>query len=82
MKKKLEITIELGDKRGGSQAYCNLGNVYLSLGDFTKAIEYHNLFLEITKEIGDKHGEVISYGGLANDYRSLGNLIKAIDFCI
>ena len=56
--------------------------MYLSLGDFTKAIEYHNLFLEITKEIGDKHGEVISYGGLANDYRSLGNLIKAIDFCI
>lgn len=55
--------------------------MYLSLGDFTKAIEYHNLFLEITKEIGDRHGEGESYGSLANDYLALGDLMKAIDFC-
>ena len=55
--------------------------MYLSLGDFTKAIEYHNLFHEITKEIGDRHGEGESYGSLANDYLALGDLMKAIDFC-
>ena len=29
------------DRTGESRAYGNLGNAYQSLGDFSKAIEYH-----------------------------------------
>ena len=35
----------------------NLGNAYQSLGDYRKAIEYHEKRLKIAKEIGDRAGE-------------------------
>ncbi len=31
-----------------------LGNVYLSLGEYQKAIEFHQQSLAITREIGDR----------------------------
>ena len=46
-----------GAKHGEGNTYGNLGNAYHSLGDFKKAIEYHNLHLKIDKKVGDKHGE-------------------------
>ena len=39
--KKLQIAIEVGDRAGQGGACGNLGNVYDSMGDFRKAIEYH-----------------------------------------
>jgi hypothetical protein len=40
-----------------SWVYCTLDNAYDSLGDFSKAIEYHTQHLAITKEVGDRAGE-------------------------
>ena len=37
----LKISIEIKDRAGEGGAYGNLGNAYASLGDFRKAIEYH-----------------------------------------
>ena len=34
-----------------------LGIAYYSLGDFRKAIEYHERHLKILKEVGDRAGE-------------------------
>ena len=51
------IAIEIGDRAGEGRAYGNLGNAYRSLGDFRKAIEYHEKRLKIAKEIGDRAGE-------------------------
>ena len=45
----------IGPEEGG--AYGNLGNAYYSLGDFGKAIEYHEKCLKIAIEIGDRAGE-------------------------
>ena len=42
---------------GEGRFYGNLGNAYLSLGDFRKAIEYHEKHLKIAIEIGDRAGE-------------------------
>ena len=36
------------------KAYRNLGNVCDSLGDYKKAIEFHQQSLSIAKEIGEK----------------------------
>ncbi len=58
----------------------SLGNVYYSLGEYQKAIEFYQQSLAITREIGDRGGEGKSYGNLGTVYRSLGEYQKAIEF--
>ena len=58
----------------------SLGNVYYSLGEYQKAIEFHQQSLAITREIGDRGGEGNSYNNLGNVYYSLGEYQKAIEF--
>ena len=69
----MKIAIEIGDRAGEGRAYGNLGNAYFSLGDFRKAIEYHEKDLKIAIEIGDRAGEGRAYGNLGNAYFSLGD---------
>ena len=57
-----------------------LGIAYYSLGDFRKAIEYHERHLKISKEVGDRAGEGKAYGNLGNAYHSLGDFHKAIEY--
>ena len=57
--------------------YGNLGNAYYSLGDFEKAIAYHNLHLKIAQEVGDKQGEGKAYGNVGGVYQTMGDFIKA-----
>ena len=42
----------MGDRVGGGIAYCNLGNLYDSLGDVQKAIECYERLFKISKEVG------------------------------
>ena len=51
-----------------------------SLGDFQKAIEYHERHLKISKEVGDRAGEGKAYCNLGNAYFSLGDFQKAIEY--
>ena len=66
-----------GDCQGGGRpggkgrAYGNLGNAHRSLGDYSKAIEYHKEHLAIAKEVGDRAKEGGAYGNLGNPYPSL-----------
>ena len=70
----------MGARAGEGQAYGNLGYVYYSLGDFSKAIEYHSQRLAIAKEVGDRAGEGGAYGNLGNAYCSLGDFSKAFEY--
>ena len=70
----------MGDRAGEGSAYGNLGIAYHSLGDFQKAIEYHERQLKISKEVGDKSGEGSAYGNLGIAYRNLGVFQKAIEY--
>jgi len=54
----------VGDRAGEGGSYGNLGNAYHSLGDFRKAIEYHERHLKIAKEVGDRAGEGRSFANL------------------
>ncbi|MFN9673328.1 MAG: tetratricopeptide repeat protein [Microcystis sp.] len=58
----------------------SLGNVYNSLGEYQKALEFHQQSLAIFREIGDRGGEGNSYNNLGTVYNSLGEYQKAIEF--
>ena len=75
----LKIAKEVGDKAGEGRTYGNLGNAFLSLGDFGKAIDYYELHLKIAKEVGDKAGEAIACHHLGVSFDSLGILSKALE---
>ena len=60
--------------------YGNLGNALNSLGDFNKAVEYHNLRLGIAKDLGDKAGEGRAYCNLGIAFQSLGEFNKAVKY--
>ena len=64
----MKIAIEIGDRAGEGAAYGNLSNAHQSLGDYRKAIEYHEKRLKIAIEIGDRAGEGRAYGNLGNAY--------------
>ena len=51
----------------------NLGISYQSLGDYPKAIEYHEKRFKIALEIGDRGGEGRAYGKLRSAGKSLGD---------
>ena len=76
----MKIAKKIGDWAGEGRAYANLGIAYRSLGDFQKAMEYHEKHLKIAKEIGDCAGEGRAYGNLGNAHCSLGDFRKAIEY--
>ena len=61
-----------GDRDGECRAYCDLGNAYLSLGQFDKAIEFHRKALNIALELGNRAWVGAAYANLGNAYESLG----------
>ena len=70
----------MGDRAGEGKAYCNIGNVYDSLGDFQKAREYGERHLQISKEVEDRAGEGNAYGNLGNAFINLGDFQKTIEY--
>jgi CHAT domain-containing protein/Tfp pilus assembly protein PilF len=76
----LTIYLEIGDRLGEANSLGNLGLAYYSLGQYQKAIAFHQQSLEIEREIGNRQGEANSLGSLGTAYYSLGQYQKAIDF--
>ena len=54
LEKHLKIALEIGDRSGEGKAYGNLGIANRALGDYQKAIEYHETCLKIAIAIGDR----------------------------
>ncbi|CAH3169469.1 unnamed protein product, partial [Pocillopora meandrina] len=61
-------------------SYCNLGTISHGLGEFKKAIKYHQRRLEIAKAVGDQAGEARSYGNLGIAYHGLRQFHQAIKY--
>jgi CHAT domain-containing protein/Tfp pilus assembly protein PilF len=57
-----------------------LGLAYYSLGQYPKAIEFHQQSLAIKQEIGDRNGEALSLMNMGIAYSELGQYPKAIEF--
>jgi tetratricopeptide (TPR) repeat protein len=60
----LKLYRQLQDRRGEGNALGNLGNAYLSLGDYGQAIEYHEQTLAIAREIKDREAEGIALNNI------------------
>ncbi len=76
----LKACQKIGNRQGEGISLGNLGLAYYSLGEYRKAIEYHEQSLEIKREIGDRQGEGASLGNLGIAYYSLGEYRKAIEY--
>ena len=68
------------DLNGEWKALVNLGNAYLNLENYDKAIESEYKALLITKEINDKLGESKALANLGLAYDYLGKYDKAIEY--
>jgi tetratricopeptide (TPR) repeat protein len=68
------------DIKALAQCFRYLGIAYRLLGQYQRAIDFHQQSLEIKREIGDRNGEAVSLGNLGNAYQSLGQYQRAIDF--
>ena len=76
----MKTAIEIGDRRAEGRAYGSLGIACLSLGDYRKAIKYHEKHLKIARETGERGGERGAYGNLGNAYLLLGDYQNAIEY--
>ena len=68
----------VGDPSGIADMNSHLGNVYVSLGKYQKAINHYKKSLEISTAIGHQSGIARVNCNLGNAYRSLGEYQKAI----
>ncbi|XP_017776129.1 PREDICTED: G-protein-signaling modulator 2 isoform X2 [Nicrophorus vespilloides] len=69
------------DLRTLSAIYSQLGNAYFYLGDYTRAMQYHNHDLTLARTMGDKLGEAKSSGNLGNTLKVMGRFDEAVLYC-
>ena len=56
LEQALQIYRQIGDRANVGSALNNLGIAYSDLGDYQKAIDFHQQSLAIAKELGDRAG--------------------------
>ena len=71
---------KLSDPKLMSASAGNLGNAYLAMSDYQKAIEYYGIALTIAKENSDIQAEGAWLGSLGFAYGDLGQVQTAIDY--
>ena len=67
------------DRAAQGRACGNLGNVHYLLGDFSKAIYYHEERLKIAKEFTDRSAERRAHSNLGNAHIFLGEFEQAAE---
>ena len=77
--KHLALAKEAHKKRSQAKACGNLGNVFLSKGDYIRARALYQEQLEISKETGDRSTEGNALGALGNVYHCRGLTRRAIE---
>ncbi|HEV3038138.1 MAG TPA: tetratricopeptide repeat protein [Candidatus Angelobacter sp.] len=70
----------LKDRAGEAAALGNLGLAYFDVGEYRRAIEYHEQRLQIDRDTGDRLGESRALGNLGIAYDSLGEYRRAIEY--
>jgi tetratricopeptide (TPR) repeat protein len=77
----LTAACQLRDRYAEGLHLGNMGTAYFSLGEYRRAIEFHEQALQIAREIGDRRGEGNALGNLGNAHNFLGDYRRAIEYC-
>ncbi len=70
----------LNSDKGKGYAHNNIGQVYLRLGQYSKALEAYEKALSVKKKISDVKGEGASISGIGSVYYAQGNYTKALEY--
>lgn len=70
----------LKDRLGEADAACGLGQVYQQMGEYSKALRYHQADLDIAEELGLAALQGRACGNLGTVHESLGNLEDAVKY--
>ncbi len=70
---------EAGDRRNEAITLGYIGNCHKRLGDYTRALEFHNRALQMKRDLGDRleEGKTLTHLGLV--YWEMGDYKKAIE---
>jgi tetratricopeptide (TPR) repeat protein len=71
---------QLQDREAEGVHLGNLGTAYCGLGEYGRAIEFHEEDLTVARELADRRSEGNALGNLGADYNSLGEHRRAISF--
>ena len=75
----MKISTAVSDQSGIAANNCSLGNAYLGLGEYQRAINHYEKGLEINTAIDNQSGITTNNGNLGNVYLSLGEYQRAIN---
>jgi len=73
-----KILQELNDSSGMGMAYWNLGKLYQSINDYSKAIKYYSISITISSSAKENGPWIFSLGYLGNLYLELDSLNSAL----
>ncbi len=76
----LNLSLKLNYKKGMAWAYGALGDYYLDMSDFSKALEYYGKDINTAREMGDKSEMAAAWGNMSDIYLETGNHAKAIEY--
>ena len=68
----------IGDKKGISKSYNNIGSVYYRQNNYTKALKNYFLSLKICQETNNVQGVAIAYNNLGNVYADENKFPEAL----
>mmetsp|Transcript_67488 Transcript_67488/g.119654 ORF Transcript_67488/g.119654 Transcript_67488/m.119654 type:complete len:944 (-) Transcript_67488:1635-4466(-) len=60
-------------------AYCHMGLIYLVMGEFQKALEYHRKQLVASQQLEDTAAQGMAYGNMGTAYESLEDWEAALE---
>lgn len=66
------------DKQAEAEAASGLGSVYQNMGEYSAALQYHQLDLRIAEEIVNPAVQGRAHGNISLAYESLGNFEEAV----
>ncbi len=76
----LSLYRTIGDVKGQSECYNNIGVVYNNLGSYDKAFEFYDHSLRLMEEINDRQGIAISLNNIGYVHHQQGDFKKALDY--
>ncbi|XP_035663491.1 tetratricopeptide repeat protein 28-like [Branchiostoma floridae] len=72
-----ELARQLGDRSKEMEAYQSLGRAYHDMGEYRKALGWHQKYLKMCQGDEDEGKQITAHRGMGDTYRFLGELDQA-----